>query len=115
MIRAAFGLPGEGMTYDAQPLPAATAPARLQLLCVLVKNRDGSTHQLPVHGMQPMPPRVGVAGRFDRALVTQAGFILRETHARRPAAKVVVHGVRLGQADALRPDLRTFRGLSHDC
>jgi len=101
-------------TYDPESVPAPAAPGQLHLLSVLVQNRNGTARLLPVHALRPMPPRVGVSGRFDRALVAQAGFHLRETHARRPAAKVVVRDSRLGQANAIRADLRAVRagGLS---
>jgi hypothetical protein len=89
MICQASGLPGEGMTYEPLPLSAPTARRQLRLLCVLVPTRDGSTRALPVHTMQPLPPRARLQGLIDRTLASEAGFHLRETQATAPTASVL--------------------------
>ncbi len=92
---------------------APAARLELRLFCLLVKGRDGTTRSLPVHTMRPMPPRVGPVGRW--ALAGDPAFVLRETRAERPAPEVLERYLRLGQANALRPDSRTVRvgGVSH--
>ena len=61
MIRAVYGTPGEGMTYEPVQLSAPAAPRGLRLLCLLVRSRSGETRSLPVHTLRPMPPRVCAA------------------------------------------------------
>lgn len=72
-----------------EPVPAPAAPRELRLLCVLVPTRDGSTRSLPVHTMQPLPPRARLQGLIDRTLASEAGFHLRETQATAPTASVL--------------------------
>ena len=89
MISQASGLLGEGMSYEPLPLPAPAARRQLRLLCVLVPSREGSTRSLPVHTMQPLPPRARLQGLIDRTLASEAGFHLRETQATAPTASVL--------------------------
>ncbi len=89
MISQASGLPGEGMTYEPLPLPTPAASRELRLLCLLVPSRDGSARSLPVHTMQPLPPRTRLQGLIDRTLASEAGFHLRETQATAPTASVL--------------------------
>lgn len=120
MIRAAYGKPAQGMTYEQLPAPAAHRA--LRLLCLLVPTRNGETRSLPVHTLRPLPPRVcgadsHITNRPRRwnleapafGMEGGAGLYLRETHATRPTAEVLERFVRLGQANALRPDSRTVR------
>ncbi len=72
-----------------EPVPAPTPRRELRLLCVLVPSRDGSTRSLPVHTMQPLPPRARLQGLIDRTLAREAGFHLRETQATAPTASVL--------------------------
>ena len=72
-----------------EPVPAPTTRRELRLLCVLVPTRDGSTRSLPVHTMQPLPPRARLQGLIDRTLASEAGFHLRETQATAPTASVL--------------------------
>jgi len=72
-----------------EPVPAPTPRRELRLLCVLVPTRDGSTRSLPVHTMQPLPPRARLQGLIDRTLASEAGFHLRETQATAPTASVL--------------------------
>ena len=73
----------------SEPVPAPTARRELRLLCLLVPTREGSTRSLPVHTMQPLPPRARLQGLIDRMLASEAGFHLRETQATAPTASVL--------------------------
>lgn len=79
----------QASAHEPLPLPAPAAPRGLRLLCVLVPARDGSTRSLPVHTMQPLPPRARLQGLIDRTLASEAGFHLRETQATAPTASVL--------------------------
>ncbi|QTN45558.1 Arc family DNA-binding protein [Ectopseudomonas mendocina] len=72
-----------------EPVPAPTTHRELRLLCLLVPSREGSTRSLPVHTMQPLPPRARLQGLIDRTLASEAGFHLRETQATAPTASVL--------------------------
>ncbi len=122
MIRAAYGKPGEGMTYEPVDLYAAAAPRALRLLCLLVPTRSGETRSLPVHTLRPMPPRICSAdsrhthGQNRWCLDSpglgmggDTGLYLRETRATRPTAEVLERCARHRQAHALRADSRTVR------
>ncbi|CAM2920774.1 phage regulatory protein [Ectopseudomonas mendocina] len=73
----------------SEPVRSATSRRQLRLLCVLVPTRDGSTRSLPVHTMQPLPPRARLQGLIDRTQAREAGFHLRETQATAPTASVL--------------------------
>lgn len=123
MIRAVYGKPGEGMTYaEASQLSTPSTRPGLRLLCLLVQTRNGETRSLPVHTMRPMPPRVCAADSHTAdglrrwnleasafGMEGGTGLYLREAHATRPTAEVLERYLRLGQANALRPDSRTVR------
>ena len=122
MIRAAYGKPGEGMTYAEAQLSTHSPRAGLRLLCLLVPTRNGETRSLPVHTMRPMPPRVCAADSHAAnglrrwnleasafGMEGGTGLYLREAHATRPPREVVERYLRLGQANALRADPRTVR------
>ncbi len=79
----------EATDEGLEPVPAPTTCRELRLLCVLVPTRDGSTRSLPVHTMQPLPPRARLQGLIDRTLASEAGFHLRETQATAPTASVL--------------------------
>ncbi len=72
-----------------EPVPAPTTRRELRLLCLLVPSREGSTRSLPVHTMQPLPPRARLKGLIDRTFASEAGFHLRETQATAPTASVL--------------------------
>lgn len=74
---------------NPEPVRSPAASRNLRLLCVLVPTRDGSTRSLPVHSMQPLPPRARLKGLIDRTLASEAGFHLRETQATAPTASVL--------------------------
>src|SRR5690606_37408336 len=123
MIRAVYGKPGEGMTYaEASQLSTPSTRPGLRLLCLLVQMRNGETRSLPVHTLRPMPPRVCAADSHTAdglrrwnleasglGVDSGTGLYLREAHATRPTAEVLERYLRLGQANALRPDSRTVR------
>ena len=123
MIRAAYGKPGDGMTYvEADQLSTPSACTGLRLLCLLVRTRSGEPRSLPVHTLRPMPPRVCAADSHAEnglrrwnleasalGVESGTGLYLREAHATRPPREVVERYLRLGQANALRPDPRTVR------
>ena len=111
--------------FQLQPV---AAPRELRLLCLLVKNRDGQARSLPVHTLRPMPPRVcpsrANAANAPRRWCVDAlafpvgnhtGLYLRETHAKRPAAKVLERCREHRQASAFCTAARTVRtnGVSH--
>ena len=75
--------------HELIPVSKPTSPRELRLLCLLVPSRDGSTRSLPVHTMQPLPPRARLQGLIDRTLAREAGFHLRETQATAPTASVL--------------------------
>lgn len=75
--------------HEPIPVSKPTAPRELRLLCLLVPSREGSTRSLPVHTMQPLPPRARLQGLIDRTLASEAGFHLRETQATAPTASVL--------------------------
>lgn len=127
MIRAVYGKPGEGMTYEFVDLYALAAPRQLRLLCLLVQTRNGETRSLPVHTLRPVPLRVCAADSHnphgqDRwcldsprlGMGGDTGLHLRETHATRPTAEVLERCARYRQTHALRADPRAVRagGLS---
>lgn len=103
MIRAAYGKPGDGMTYvEADQLSTPSARPGLRLLCLLVQTRNGETRYLPVHTLRPMPPRLCAADSHaangPRRWCLEAsglgvdsgtGLYLREAHATRPPREVV--------------------------
>jgi len=103
MIRAAYGKPGEGVTYaEAGQLSTPSARSGLRLLCLLVQTRNGETRSLPVHTMRPMPPRVCAADSHAAnglhrwnleasglGMESGTGLYMRETHATRPTREVV--------------------------
>lgn len=134
MIRQASGLPGEGMTYESQPVPAiaseglrlpellcpqsagqdvrlSPSPARrqLRLLCLLVtpKLATAEARRLPVHTMHRLPPRSMVTGKWSDS--RYAGLYLRETHAIEPTAEVLERCQRHRQANPFRAPARTVR------
>ena len=72
-----------------EPVPAPTPRRQLRLLCLLVPTREGPTRSLPVHTMQPLPPRARLQGLLDRTLASEAGFYLREAQATAPTASVL--------------------------
>ena len=122
MIRAVYGKPGEGMTYEPVDLYAPAAPRGLRLLCLLVRSRSGETRSLPVHTLRPMPPRICAADSHNEdgqdrwcldspclGMGCDTGLYLRETHATRPTAEVLERCARYGQTDALRADSRAVR------
>jgi hypothetical protein len=123
MIRAAYGKPGDGMTYvEADQLSTPSARPGLRLLCLLVQTRNGETRSLPVHTLRPMPPRLCAADSHAAnglrrwnleasglGVDSGTGLYLREAHATRPPREVVERYLRLGQANALRSDSRTVR------
>lgn len=85
---------GKSQTLEAtnekpEPVRSPAARRHLRRLCVLVPTRDGSTRSLPVHTMQPLPPRARLQGLIDRTLASEAGFHLRETQATAPTASVL--------------------------
>lgn len=107
---------------DHERLQPASPRIGLRLLCLLVPSRNGETRSLPVHTLRPMPPRVCAADshaangprRWDLeasafGMESGTGLYLREAHATRPAPEVLERYLRLGQANALRPDSRTVR------
>jgi len=106
VIYEAYGLPGEGMTYESLPVSAPTARRDLRLLCVLVPSRTG-IRSLPVHTLRPMPPCVCAQGRWN--LEGETGFQLRETHATAPAPEVLARYLRLGHTHAFRAYPRAVR------
>lgn len=81
--------PSEHVPADDRPseVSAPTSCPELRLLCLLVKDRSGNLRTLPVHTMRPLPPRVGPSGRWS--LAGDSSFVLRETHAVRPASEVL--------------------------
>jgi len=103
MIRAAYGKPGDGMTYaEADQLSTPCARPGLRLLCLLVQTRNGETRSLPVHTLRPMPPRLCAADSHAAngprrwcleasglGVDSGAGLYLREAHATRPPREVV--------------------------
>ena len=103
MIRAAYGKPGDGMTYvEADQLSTPSARPGLRLLCLLVQTRNGEPRSLPVHTLRPMPPRLCAADSHaangPRRWCLEAsglgvdsgtGLYLREAHATRPPHEVV--------------------------
>lgn len=134
MIRQASGLPGEGMTYESQPVPAiapeglrlpellcpqsagqdvrlSPSPARrqLRLLCLLVtpKLATAEARRLPVHTMHRLPPRAMVTGKWSNP--RYAGLYLRETHAIEPTAEVLERCQRHRQTHPFRAPARTVR------
>lgn len=120
MIRAVYGKPAQGMTYEQLPTPAASRS--LRLLCLLVQTRNGETRSLPVHTMRPMPPRLCGADPHTEngprrwnleasalGMESGTGLYLRETHATRPTAEVLERCARHWPAHALRPDSRPVR------
>lgn len=123
MIRAAYGKPGDGMTYvEADQLSTPSARQGLRLLCLLVQTRNGETRSLPVHTLRPMPPRLCAADSHtanglrrwnleasDLGVESGTGLYLREAHTTRPPREVVERCARHGQANAFRPDPRTVR------
>lgn len=127
MIRAVYGKPAQGMTYESVELPAPAAPRGLRLLCLLVPTRSGETRSLPVHTLRPMPPRLCAADSHNKdgqdrwcldsprlGMGGDTGLYLRETHATRPTAEVLERCARHRQTHALRANSRTLRagGLS---
>lgn len=123
MIRAAYGKPGDGMTYvEADQLSTPSARPGLRLLCLLVQTRNGEPRSLPVHTLRPMPPRLCAADSHaangPRRWCLEAsglgvdsgtGLYLREAHATRPTAEVLERCARHWPTNALRPDPRTVR------
>lgn len=123
MIRAAHGKPGDGMTYvEADQLSTPSARPGLRLLCLLVRTRSGEPRSLPVHTLRPMPPRLCAADSHAAngprrwnleasglGVDSGTGLYLREAHATCPPREVVERYLRLGQANAFRPDSRTVR------
>ena len=134
MIRQASGLPGEGMTYESQPVPAiaheglwlpgllcpqsagqdfrlSPSPARreLRLLCLLVtpKLATAEARRLPVHTMHRLPPRTVAHGRW--AELCDSCLVLRETQAVAPSAEVLERCQRHRQAHPFRAPARTVR------
>jgi hypothetical protein len=103
MIRAAYGKPGDGMTYvEADQLSTPSARPGLRLLCLLVQTRNGGTRSLPVHTLRPMPPRVCAADSHAAnglrrwnleasglGVASGTGLYLREAPATRPPREVV--------------------------
>lgn len=90
-LQASFTQVKPEVSANEKPEPVRSPAARrqLRLLCVLVPTRDGSTRSLPVHTMQPLPPRARLQGLIDRTLASEAGFHLRETQATAPTASVL--------------------------
>jgi hypothetical protein len=90
-LQASFPQVKPEVSANEKPEPVRSPAARrqLRLLCVLVPTRDGSTRSLPVHTMQPLPPRARLQGLIDRTLASEAGFHLRETQATAPTASVL--------------------------
>lgn len=90
-LQASFTQVKPEVSANEKPEPVRSPAARrqLRLLCVLVPTRDGSTRSLPVHTMQPLPPRARLQGLIDRTLAREAGFHLRETQATAPTASVL--------------------------
>ncbi len=102
MISITHGRQGEGMSYDAQSLPASTSPRELRLLCMLDTGRNGKARTLPVHTLQRLQtPWAAVSLQWS--LVLPDGLQMRETHAQQPTSEVLERYSRLGQAGALRP------------
>lgn len=98
---------------NPEPVPAPASCRELRLLCLLVPRGPYGARTLPVHTMRAMPPRVCVSGRWG--LLGPTGFVLRETHARQPSAKVLVRCLRQRQANPFRADSRAVRagGVMH--
>lgn len=94
---------------NAQPLGVSTptSPRELRLLCMLVPCGPYGSLGIPVHTMRAMPLRACVTGKWG--LLGPSGFVLRETHARAPSAKVLVRCLRQRQANAFRANPRTVR------
>jgi hypothetical protein len=90
-LQVSFAQATPEVSANEKPEPVRSPAARrqLRLLCVLVPTRDGSTRSLPVHTMQPLPPRARLKGLIDRTLASEAGFHLRETQATAPTASVL--------------------------
>lgn len=105
--RPAVDQQGMPLTYGDESLSASSAPSRLRLLCLLVKDRGCQSKALPVHALRSMPPRPSVSGRW--ALPRDCGLVLLETLAREPSAKVVVRCLRQREANAFRANPRTVR------
>jgi len=121
VIYASSGYPGEGMSYDAIQLQQPAARRELRLLCLLVKGRDGQARSLPVHTLRPMPPRIcptrahaqnaprrWCLDAFAFPMGNHTGLYLRETHAKRPTAKVLERCGKYRQAGAFCAAARTF-------
>ena len=103
MIRAAYGKPGDVMTYvEADQLSTPSARTGLRLLCLLVQTRNGEPRSLPVHTLRPMPPRLCAADSHTAnglrrwnleasalGVESGTGLYLREAHATRAPREVV--------------------------
>lgn len=86
---------------------APAAQAGLRLLCLLVETRTGETRSLPVHTVQPVPPRNRHHGKWT--IDRYPCFVLRETQAKPATAEVLERCARHRQANPVRPTLGFVR------
>lgn len=93
------------MTYAKVSAP--TAHTRLRLLCLLVETRTGEKRSLPVHTLQPLPPRNRIHGEWT--IDRYPCFVLRETQAKPATAEVLERCARHRQTNPVRPALGSVR------
>lgn len=122
MIYAAYGFPGEGMSYDPIPLQHPNTRPGLRLLCLLVTTADGHLNCQPVRTLRPMPPCLCSADANHRHALrrwcvdSHSGRVannpclyLRETHAKRPTTQVLERSGKHRQACSFRTAPRAIR------